>query len=69
MAVVLLNKAGAGVLVKKKDKAEEKLVEEDQEDQKEVNQTINVLSVKMITLLRNVPRGEMRKIAKLSSTT
>ena len=68
-------RAGAKVLVKKKKKAKEEVkmteaaVEAQENLLKEENQTPNVSSVKMIMLLRNVQRGEMRKIAKLNSTT
>ena len=77
MGVEMVNKvrAGAKVLVKKKKKAKEEVkmteaaVEAQENLLKEENQTPNVSSVKMIMLLRNVQRGEMRKIAKLNSTT
>ena len=67
----MVNKAEAEVLVKKKYKEEVKpeVAEEEQESQNEVNPAINVLFVKMIMLLRNVQRGEMKRIAKPSSTT
>ena len=77
MGVEMVNKvkAGAKVLVKKKKKVKEEVkmtevvVEAQENLLKEENQTTNVSSVKLIMLLRNAQRGEMRKIAKLNSTT